>query len=75
MAWKMLIIKFIFNHFLKREKESILCLGIMRGGNFEILEKVYVITIFSMDRGKKKKELTALQKWIVTIQGNTVFIN
>lgn len=55
MAWKMLIIKFIFNHFLKREKESILCLGIMRGGNFEILEKVYVITIFSMDRGKKKK--------------------
>lgn len=50
----MLIIKFIFNHFLKREKENILCLGIMRGGNFEILDKIY-ITIFSMDRGKKKK--------------------
>ena len=55
MAWKMLIIKFIFNHFLKREKENILCLGIMRGGNFEILDKVYVITIFSIDRGKKKR--------------------
>ena len=51
----MFIIKFIFNHFLKKEKENILCLGIMRGGNFEILDKVYVITIFSIDRGKKKK--------------------
>lgn len=55
MAWKMFIIKFIFNHFLKKEKENILCLGIMRGGNFEILDKVYVITIFSIDRGEKKR--------------------
>ena len=55
MAWKMFIIKFIFNHFLKKEKENILCLGIMRGGNFEILDKVYAITIFSIDREKKKR--------------------
>lgn len=50
----MFIIKFIFNHFLKKEKENILCLGIMIGGNFEILDKVYVITTLSMDRGEKE---------------------
>lgn len=50
----MFIIKFIFNYFLKKEKENIFCLGIMIGGNFEILDKVYVIIILSMDRGEKE---------------------
>lgn len=53
----MLIIKFIFNCFLKKEKQNILCLSIMIGGNFEILDKVYVI-ILSMDKGKKHADWT-----------------
>lgn len=47
------MIKFIFNRFLKKEKENILRLGIMIGGNFEILDKMYVVTVLSTDRGKK----------------------
>lgn len=54
----MFIIKFIFNRFLKKEKENILCLDIMIGGNFEILDKVYVITIPSMGKGKKHADWT-----------------
>lgn len=55
----MFIIKFVFNHFLKKEKENILCLAIKIGGNFETLDKVYVITILSMDRREKKSMLIA----------------
>lgn len=51
----MFIIKFIFNHFLEKEKENILCLGVMIGGNFEILDKVYVITILNRDRREKER--------------------
>lgn len=47
---KMFIIKLGFNCFLKKEKENILCLGIIIGDNFEILDKVYVIAIPSIDR-------------------------
>lgn len=50
----MLIINFIFNRFLEKEKENILCLGVMIGGNFEMLDKVYVVTILNMDRGEKE---------------------
>lgn len=51
----MFIIKCIFNRFLEKEKENILCLGVMIGGNFAMLDKVYVITILNMDRGEKEQ--------------------
>jgi hypothetical protein len=45
----MFIIKLVSNHFLKKEKENILCLAILIGDNFEILDKGYVIDTLSMD--------------------------
>lgn len=38
----MFIIKLVFNCFLEKEKENILCLGILIGDNFEILDNVGV---------------------------------
>lgn len=60
----MFIIKFIFNCFLEKEKQNILCLGVMIGGNSEILDKAYVITIWIEE---KKTLLTGCYGWVVTI--------
>ena len=50
----MFIIKLVLNRFLEKEKENILCLGILIGDNFEILDKVCVID--TLEYGSSENE-------------------
>lgn len=50
----MFIIKLVFNCFLEKEKENILCLGILIGDNFEILDKVCVIATLEYGQGENE---------------------
>lgn len=50
----MFIIKLVLNHFLEKEKENILCLSILIGDNFEILDRVCVID--TLESGSSESE-------------------
>lgn len=52
----MFIIKLVFNCFLKEEKENILCLSILIGDNFEILDEIYALAILSMGKVEKNMD-------------------